>query len=336
MLFQRDRLFATPKQWLMKRVQLLCVAAFFLSTLFPPYMPAESFSIEEFPVRVPSVLMVEEGFIMKSSSVTQQGMRRAYAKGIIHAVKEGENLERLAKRYGISVNTIRWANNLEGTTTLRPGDELLILPVDGVLHTVKQGQILAGIAELYDVPMKDIIEQNVIEGSFILAGQELIIPNASPVVQKQQAVTVQKPSSGQSPVSADLPQANAEPTAGVLQMPCNDCLYTQHYHPGHYAVDIQTKGGGPIFASEDGTVIRSSHGWNGGYGNVIEIDHGNGLVTLYAHTKENYIQKGEKVRRGQIIAWMGNTGQVYGKTGIHVHFEVRVHGVKKNPLLYLQ
>jgi murein DD-endopeptidase MepM/ murein hydrolase activator NlpD len=119
-------------------------------------------------------------------------------------------------------------------------------------------------------------------------------------------------------------------------MPCNNCAYTQYFHPGHYAVDIQTKGGGPIFAAEAGTVIRAETGWNGGYGNVIEIDHGNGLVTLYGHNKELYVKVGDTVARGQEISWMGNTGQVYGATGIHVHFEVRVNGVKKNPLLYLK
>ena len=101
-------------------------------------------------------------------------------------------------------------------------------------------------------------------------------------------------------------------------------------------MDIQTKGGGPIFASEAGTIIKADYGWNGGYGNVIEVDHGNGLVTLYGHNKELYVEVGDTVERGQTMAWMGNTGLVYGRTGIHIHFEVHVNGVKKNPLLYLE
>jgi murein DD-endopeptidase MepM/ murein hydrolase activator NlpD len=91
-----------------------------------------------------------------------------------------------------------------------------------------------------------------------------------------------------------------------------------------------------VFAAEDGTVVRAEYGWNGGFGNVIEIDHGNDLFTLYAHNKELYVQKGDRVARGKVISWMGNTGRVYGQTGIHVHFEVRVGGIKRNPLLYLQ
>jgi murein DD-endopeptidase MepM/ murein hydrolase activator NlpD len=68
---------------------------------------------------------------------------------------------------------------------------------------------------------------------------------------------------------------------------------------------------------------------------VVEIDHGNGLITLYGHNKELYVQKGDTVTRGQAISFMGNTGRVHGPTGIHLHFEVHVNGVKKNPMIYL-
>ena len=81
---------------------------------------------------------------------------------------------------------------------------------------------------------------------------------------------------------------------------------------------------------------RADEGWNGGYGNVVVIDHGNGIQTLYAHNKTLYVQKGDIVTRGQPIAFMGNTGLVHGPTGIHLHFEVHVNGFKKNPLIYLQ
>lgn len=279
---------------------------------------------------------------MKSSSLTEQGTRRAYAQGIVHTVVEGENLERIAERYGISVDTIRWANKLEGSTPLKPGQELLILPVDGLLHIVTQGQTLEKIADLFAVPAEEIANQNQLRGSFILAGQELIIPGGRPIVTKPPKVAAKLESSAQRgeprepKVAPAVPAASALPTRGVLQMPCNACLFTQYYHPGHYAVDLQTKGGGPVFAAEDGTVVRAAYGWNGGFGNVIEIDHGNGLFTLYAHNKELYVQKGDRVARGKVISWMGNTGRVYGQTGIHVHFEVRVGGIKRNPLLYLQ
>ena len=101
-------------------------------------------------------------------------------------------------------------------------------------------------------------------------------------------------------------------------------------------MDMQERGGGPIYAAEAGTIPRADYGWNGGYGNVIEIDHGNELTTLYGHNKKLYVTEGDYVQRGQKIADMGNTGLVYGATGIHVHFEVISRGVKKNPLLYIE
>ncbi|MFA5800764.1 MAG: M23 family metallopeptidase, partial [Candidatus Peribacteraceae bacterium] len=116
----------------------------------------------------------------------------------------------------------------------------------------------------------------------------------------------------------------------------NDCFLTQGFTPSHFGIDLTRKGGGPIFSAEAGTVVRADYGWNGGYGNVIVIDHGNGLQTLYSHNKELYVVKGDTVTRGQPIALMGNSGRVYGPTGVHVHFEVHVNGVKKSPLVYLQ
>lgn len=346
-------------RWLIRRVQVVCLITFVVGAFFPPYVPKSALASDEPIVSTQQFLLVEDGFIKKTSPLTRQGARRAYAKGTIHIVKDGDTLDRLSRWYPVSVETIRWVNNLEVGQAIRPGDELLILPVDGVLHTVSRGQTLSRIAQLYDIPMANIMNQNELKSEFIMAGQQLIIPGGHPIIEKQtqiatvdqkptvpkpddQKPTTQKP--GGKPVEVvSKPTApfTPTPTIGVLQMPCSDsCYYTQRFNASHFAVDMQEKSGGelggPIYAAEDGTVIRADLGWNGGYGNVIEIDHGNGLVTLYGHNKELYVAVGDTVKRGQTISWMGNTGLVYGATGIHVHFEVRVNGVKKNPALYLE
>ena len=333
--------------WLSLRVRIVGLLGFLLAMLAPPYVPTAALAPEEGEAFGRQFLLVEDGFLMKSSSLTQQGARRAYSEAVIHTVKEGDSIERLAQRYNISGDTIRWANNLKQGDGIHPGDELTILPVDGILHTVKAGQTLLGIADLYDIPSEKISQQNKLKSSFLLAGQELIIPNAKPIVAKPTLVASAKSSvsSGKSVPAkprvdvAVRPTANmtAAPTTGVLQKPCStSCFITQYYNTSHYALDMQEKGGGAIYAAEAGTVIRAETGWNGGYGNVIEIDHGNDLVTLYGHNKELYVKTGDTVKRGQLIAWMGNTGLVYGSTGIHTHFEVRAKGVKKNPLLYIE
>lgn len=337
------------RHWLSLRIRVLCVLMFVVGSFVPPYIPKDAFAqdSEDVPVENPQFLLVEDGFLMKSSSLTEQGSRRAYAEGLIHTVSPGESVASVAQKYHIKPDTVRWANGLSDDSGLKAGTQLIILPVDGVLHTVTRGQTLGRIAELYGISATDIARQNTIDGGFIVAGQELIVPGARPIIAKPVAVVGQPipPSVKPGTKPATTPAVTAKvpvnapaavSTSGILQMPCNACSYTQYYHPGHYAVDIQHRGGGAIYAAEAGTIIRADYGWNGGYGNVIEIDHGNGLVTLYGHNKELYVKKGDTVARGQNISFMGNTGRVYGKTGIHVHFEVRVNGVKKNPLLYLQ
>jgi murein DD-endopeptidase MepM/ murein hydrolase activator NlpD len=331
------------------------VFLFLVAALMPPYVPSSASSADEQDLPQQQYLFVEEGFLMKTSSLGQQGSRLAFSEGLIHQVKEGDSIPKIAARYGVSADTIRWANGLTTGSSIRPGQELLILPVDGVLHVVRRGQTLSRIAQLYDIPVDTIIKQNRIKGGFIVAGEQLIIPGGKPVTGASAVASINNtlqfadalPSkdiqlqiNGREPTTPAVP--GRAPVVGVvltqtlLQMPCQNCNFTQRYHPGHYAVDIQTKGGGPIFAAEAGTVIRADNGWNGGFGNVIEIDHGNGLVTLYGHNKELYVKAGDSVTRGQVIAEMGNTGLVHGPTGIHVHFEVRSNGVKRNPELYLE
>ncbi len=321
-------------------VRILCISAFFLCSLAPIYVPERAMSeeLESYEFMNDQFLQVEEGFVMKTASISEAGHRLAYSSGISHKVMPEESIYSIADLYKISVETIQWANDLSEGDVLHPGDTLIVLPVDGMLHTVSRGQSLSKIALLYDVPVQEIMEQNQLSTERIFAGQQVIIPGGAPITADRIAVVA---AAGREGIEPAPPRPSAAPSAvppsshGVLQKPC-DCGYTQMYHPGHYALDMASGGGSPIFAAEDGIVIRADYGWNGGYGNVIEIDHGNGLVTLYAHNKKLHVREGNAIRRGEVIASMGNTGRVYGRTGIHLHFEVILNGVKKNPLLYLQ
>ncbi|MBQ3408876.1 MAG: peptidoglycan DD-metalloendopeptidase family protein [Clostridia bacterium] len=100
----------------------------------------------------------------------------------------------------------------------------------------------------------------------------------------------------------------------------------------HAGMDIAASTGANIVAAESGTVILSSWGYNGGYGNYIIISHGNGYTTRYAHCSNLYVKVGDTVSRGQVIAAVGSTG---ASTGPHCHFEVRINGESKNPVNYL-
>ncbi len=98
----------------------------------------------------------------------------------------------------------------------------------------------------------------------------------------------------------------------------------------HEGIDIAASTGAPIWAAAAGTVIHA--GWLGGYGNLVVLDHGNGLATAYAHCSAILVGVGQTVAQGETIALVGSTGH---STGPHLHFEVRVNGVAVDPLLYL-
>ncbi len=316
---------------------------FTLSLVLPPYVPPVNSSLNDIGgLIVDDFLFTEEGFVMKTASISEQGYRRAYARGLTHTVAAGESVLGLAEFYGISADTIRWANQLSESEVLQPGQQLLILPVDGVLHTVRRGQNLTKIANLYDVPLEEIVAQNRLRGTVVTIGQELIIPGGTPLLRRPGSLARQgAPSEGSRAPRAERPRPTPAPpgvpppSVGLFQLPCA-CIYTQYYHAGHYGLDLASPGGGPIFAAEDGMVVRAAYGWNGGYGNVVELDHGGGLHTIYAHNRALHVREETRVSRGEVIATMGNTGRVYGRTGVHVHFEVLLNGIKKNPLLYLQ
>lgn len=101
---------------------------------------------------------------------------------------------------------------------------------------------------------------------------------------------------------------------------------------GHKGIDIAAPYGTPIYAAESGTVIDVGSGWNGGYGNCVMISHDDGNVTVYAHQSSVAIEYGDYVVKGQIIGYVGSTGD---STGNHLHFEVRSNGTYPNPTNYV-
>ena len=118
------------------------------------------------------------------------------------------------------------------------------------------------------------------------------------------------------------------PTTGVVTSPYGLRWGGTDFHPG---IDIANDMGTPIVATADGVVEYA--GWNsGGYGNMVDINHGNGILTRYGHASQVVVSVGQQVKRGQLIAYMGSTGF---STGPHVHYEVHVSGQRVNPISYL-
>ncbi|MBQ7514760.1 MAG: peptidoglycan DD-metalloendopeptidase family protein [Schwartzia sp.] len=141
-------------------------------------------------------------------------------------------------------------------------------------------------------------------------------------LQEQQQFAI-----NQDQVNATIP--SIWPASGEVSSPYGLRWGGSDFHPG---IDIANDYGTPILAAADGVVTTA--GWNsGGYGNMVDIDHGNGIMTRYGHAEEVVVSAGQTVRKGQIIAFMGSTGF---STGPHVHYEVHMNGDVINPIGYLR
>ena len=121
------------------------------------------------------------------------------------------------------------------------------------------------------------------------------------------------------------------PTKGIIESGYGNRLHPiyKKYQP-HTGVDIGGKKGNPIYAAASGTVIAA--GKSGGYGYMVDIDHGNGLVTRYAHCSKILVKKWQKVKVGEKIAEVGSTGVA---TGPHLHFEIVLNGEPIDPTIFI-
>jgi len=249
-----------------------------------------------------------------------------------YVVQAGDTVSSIARYFGISINTILWANNLTAYSLIRPGDSLTILPYSGILYTVKSGDTLSRIASLYSVEVDKIASVNSL-GNNLKAGQKIILPGAS---RPTPAPVVAKTTTSYTGISAirDLIQAPAAKTTGdKMAWPTVGSRITQYFSWRHTGVDIANKIGTPLYAADDGVVEIAAGGYNGGYGNTILINHGGGIKTRYGHASKLFVEVGDQVKKGDNIAAMGSTGR---STGSHLHFEVLVNGVRKNPLNYIR
>jgi LysM repeat protein len=241
----------------------------------------------------------------------------------VYIVRADDTLSGIAKMFGVTVNTIKWANDIAANGVIHEGQTLVILPVSGVRHVVKKGDTIATIASQYKADARDIMEFNGIEsGDALTVGQVVVVPDG------QLAVSV-------APKSSTSSSGLDEPTGVVrISSPSYDGYYayplpkgtgtvSQSLH-GYNAVDLAAPKGTPVTAAADGEVIVAKYAegdpWFGGYGNYIVIQHANGTQTLYAHLSGEIVSRGWSVVKGQVIGYVGQTGKA---TGPHLHIEVR-------------
>lgn len=251
-----------------------------------------------------------------------------------YIVQSGDSLSSIAYQYGISIATVLWENKLSLRSIIRPGDKLSIPPTTGVMHTVKKGETIKKIASTYSAKAEEIIVFNKLkeDGSDLKIGERLMVPNG--IKPEERAVATISRSAALR--QATPPGSRQSPGASGFIWPSAVKYISQYYGWTHHALDIAGPRNSANYAAKSGVVEMSQCGWNSGYGCYIVINHGGGVKTLYGHNSKLLVSKGDEVRAGQTIALMGNTGKVRGRTGIHLHFEIQINGVRVNPLGYVR
>ena len=239
----------------------------------------------------------------------------------VYTVRKGDTLASVADMFGISVNTILWANGLAKGSTLKVGQTLDILPISGVVHTVVAGDTLNSIAKKYGGDINDILSFNDLSlTDKLTVGDTILIPDGEASYSVSNTAGSGTSARGKlyEPLLVNVASLPSYP--GYYAQPFLVGHKTQGLH-GHNAVDYGMPVGSPIYAAAAGTVIISkSSGWNGGYGEYVVIQHPNGTQTWYGHMSKPLVYVGQVVTQGQLIGESGNTGN---STGPHLHFEVR-------------
>jgi murein DD-endopeptidase MepM/ murein hydrolase activator NlpD len=289
-----------------------------------------------------------------------------------YVVQTGDTIYSIARRNGVSVDAILWANKMTDPNVVKVGQKLVIPPATGKLHTVKDGDTLDSLAQQYSVSKAGIATVNgLADGATLTAGQRLLIPVPltpgtgdpafAPSLTAASAgdlVPVPLGAGTGSPVppliSTIAPMLNQSPTiitpTGAPTVTVTNKKIpkltwpiavappktgvSQGFHPGHTGIDIYAPLGTSIGAAAPGTVKMAEKNPTGftGYGWIVIVDHGDGISTWYAHLGGFSVKAGDVVKTSDTIGTVGMTGKTDGP---HLHFELRVNATPIDPRLAL-
>lgn len=251
----------------------------------------------------------------------QAGSQRSQV--VEYSVQPGDLISFIASDYGVSVNSILWANGIKNADAIQPGQVLKIPPVSGVVHVIKKGDTLSSLAKKYGADEAKILAFNSLpQDGQLRIDDEIIIPDGKIQVQS----TLSRIASAVTPSSTNAKLFSYLPDLGSFFMLPTTGFNWGKVH-GRNGVDIANSCGTAIYAAAEGKVVTADDtGWNGGFGKYIKVSHSNGTESIYAHASKLKVESGQNIDKGQLIALMGTTGR---STGCHLHFEV--HGAR-NPL----
>lgn len=256
-----------------------------------------------------------------------------------YTVARGDSVFGIAENYKITPETLLWANYdslQDNPHNLKPGVTLNVPPTDGIYYQWKDGDTLESVANEFKSdadailgwPGNDIDLTN----PTVEPGSWVMVPDGEREFVQWLIPTVATGSSGTSGTSGSVCSGGAVGSGGFVWPADNHFLSGNDYWSGHLAIDIAAGEGAPVYAADSGVVTMAQGGDNYGYGNVIQIDHGNGYSSLYAHLSVYGVSVCQSVYAGQWIGGAGNTGN---SQGAHLHFEVRQGGGFINPWFVL-
>jgi murein DD-endopeptidase MepM/ murein hydrolase activator NlpD len=259
-----------------------------------------------------------------------------------YTVQTGDTVFGIAAKFDIEPETVLWGNYdvLEDDPhLLRPGQELVILPVDGTYYQWQEGDQLESVAASFGVELGVILEWpgNKIDPANpeIAVGDWLIVPEGRRPFKQWFVPTIARGQAGvgeaYGPGGCSGSYTGVIGTGGFIWPTVNHTISGNDYWSGHLAIDIAAGAGAPIWAADSGVVVFA--GWSTvGYGNMVMLDHGNGWQTVYAHLSQVNAACGQSILQGGSLGLAGSTGN---STGPHLHFEVRYQGGFINPWFVL-
>ena len=297
-----------------------------------PYDPT-TVNLPAFVPRAPAAVLT------RRTELETKSPRRARVEVLRYTVQTGDSVFGIAERFNLQPESVLWGNfdTLEDNPeTLRPGQELNILPVDGTYYQWQAGDSLESVASFFGVDPSSIVDwpgNNLDpENPVLRTGDWLVVPGGKRAFKTWFVPAIARGAAGVGTAfgpggcTGDY-SGGAVGGGGFIWPTANHYLSGNDYWSGHLGIDIAAGLGATIWAADSGVVVFA--GWsNGGYGNLVMLDHGNGWQTVYAHLSSVRVSCGQSVSQGQSLGSAGSTGN---STGAHLHFETRFEGGFVNP-----
>lgn len=277
-------------------------------------------------------------FILRDLQLKTIIPERPRYDAVIYRVSRGDAMLSIADDYKVKSETILYVNKQleDNPHNLKPGMELTIPPVDGLYYEWKDGDTFESVADKFDTTADEIINfpGNKVDltDPKIEPGTLVLLPGGSRELRNWAAdLSTASRSNNGSTGTSEIGGAGCGggPVASGFGWPADaHSLSGNAYGPGHLGIDITAPEGSNVYAAGSGVVTMAQGGYNYGYGNVVQIDHGGGYVTVYAHLSQINVSPCQTVGQGTLIGYSGNTGNSFGA---HLHFEIRVGGTNINP-----